>query len=248
MTHRPKLSVLIPAYNERDGLARGVALVQAQLAALGVEAEIIIVDDGSTDGTAGIADRLAVDHAGVRALHHAANGGIGAAFRTGVANARGEWLILIPADVALEPSDLHKYLDAAQEADIVVGNRSDIRDYSRFRRVVHYVNIHLLRALFRMPLHQFQYISLYRLNTLCQMDIEFTASAFFLAAVLIKARALGARLVEVDIRYLPRATGRATGARAKLVAATVYDMLCFWWRWVRLGPLAASRRREPAPR
>jgi glycosyltransferase involved in cell wall biosynthesis len=245
MTSRPRLTVLIPAFNEAAGLAHCVELVHRHLAELEAGAEILIVDDGSRDETAAIAERLAAAYAGLRLVRHAVNGGIGRAFTTGVAEAQGEWLILIPADLGLQPSELSRYLDAARRADIVVGNRSDMSDYSFFRRLVHYANITLIRVLFGMLLRQFQYISLYRLALLRQLDIEFTGSAFMLAEILIKARALGACLVEVPIRYLPRASGRATGARGKLIVATLRDRFTFWWRWVRLGPVAAARRRSP---
>jgi glycosyltransferase involved in cell wall biosynthesis len=246
MSARPALSVLIPAYNERAGLAQSVEAVKARLGALNVDWEILIVDDGSRDGTGQIADALAVDVPHLRALHHAKNQGIGAAFKTGVAQARGEWLILIPADLALDPEELRKYLDAARSVDVVVGNRSDISDYSSFRRLVHNANIRLIQVLFQMPLHQYQYISMYRLATLNEMDIEYTGSAFFLAEILIKARALGARLAEVDIRYLPRRTGQATGARWRQIVITLRDIGRFWWRWAWLGPVTASRRRAYA--
>ena len=246
MSGRLALTVLIPAYNERAGLALCVDAVRVKLAALGVEAEILIVDDGSIDGTGLIADVLAADDPRLRALHHPNNRCIGAAFTTGVANARGEWLIFIPADLALDPAELHKYLDAARAADIVVGKRSDINDYSGFRRLVHYANLRMIQVLFQMPLHQFQYISLYRLATLYGIEIEYSRSAFFLAEILIKARALGARLVEVEIAYLPRTTGQATGARWRQIAGTLQDMGHFWLRWVWLGPAAASRRRAQA--
>ena len=240
---RPTLTILIPAYNEQAGLAQSVEVLNGRLAALKVDAEILIVDDGSRDGTPEIADGLARDQAQVRVVHHPMNQGIGRAFQTGVANAHGDWLILIPADLALEPDEFHKYLDASHQADIVVGNRSDVSDYSVFRRLVHYTNIWLIRLLFQMPVHQFQYISLYRMEVLRAFDIEYVDGAFFLAEILIKARALGAQLVEVPIRYSPRRTGRATGARWPQVVRTVSDMLRFWWRWVRLGPASAARYR-----
>jgi glycosyltransferase involved in cell wall biosynthesis len=247
MTSRPRLTVLVPAYNESAGLAYCVAAVQARLAALATPAELLIVDDASRDNTAAVAAALAQANPEVRLIRHAVNGGIGATFTTAVANARGEWLILIPADLAMDLDDLHKYLDAAQTADIVVGNRSDIRDYSLVRVLVHYANITLNRVLFQMPLRQFQYISLYRLATLRQIEIEYAGSAFFLAEVLIKAQALGAHLSEVSVRYVPRTTGRATGAKLVLVVTTIRDMFRFWLRWVRLGPVAASRRRAAFP-
>lgn len=242
---QPFLSVLMPAYNEEAGLTRSVDLVLSKLDDLGIAAEILIVDDGSSDRTGAIADELAARHERVRAFHHPVNRGIGAGFVTGVAQARGEWAILIPADLALDLDELHKYLDAAPGADIVVGIRSDRSDYTLFRRLVSWTNIHLIQALFGMRQRQFNYISMYRLDVLREMEIEYWRSAFFFAEILIKAQALGWRLVEVEIRYLPRASGRATGARLGLIARTGVDMFCFWLRWVRQRPVVAARHGEP---
>lgn len=234
------LTVFIPAYNEQANLRRCVEVVSARLRALGVDAELLIVDDGSTDGTRQLAERLASELPQVRWIAHSRNCGIGAAFVTAISQARGEWLILIPADLALHPDELSRYIEAAPEADIVVGLRSDRSDYTLLRRLVSYTNIFLIRSLFRMPLRQYQYISMYRLEVLRSMEIECWRSAFFLAEVLIKARDMGRRLVEVEIRYAPRLTGRPSGARLRLVCLTIWEMALFWLRWT-------SRRSSDPP-
>ncbi len=237
---RPFLSVLIPAYNEEAGLTDCVERVLTKLDELDIEAEVLIVNDGSRDRTGEIANELAAKHRQVRALHHRINQGIGAGFVTGVAHARGEWLILIPADLALDLDELYKYLNAAREADIVVGIRSDRSDYTPFRRLVSWTNIRLIQTLFGMKQRQFNYISMYRLDALREIEIQHWRSAFFFAEVLIKAQALGRRLVEVEIRYVPRTSGRATGAKPGLIARTVWDMWRFWlrWRWRKAGTTA----------
>jgi len=244
------LTVLIPAYNEAAGLERCVRLVAAQLAELQVRAEILIVDDASRDGTGRIADALAAEASGpaapavdVRVVHHPRNRGLGGGFVTAVAEARGEWLILIPADLAMDLADLRRYLETARDADVVVGVCDVHSDYSPFRLLVHRANIALVQTLFGMRERQFQYISLYRVAALRSMTIDYWRSAFFHAEVLIKARALGYRLVEVDVRYAPRLSGRSTGAHAGLIARTLRDMFHFWLRWITRGPLAVSRRR-----
>jgi len=227
----PDVTVFIPAYNEAGNLTHCVEVVLAKLDELGVDAEILIVDDHSQDGTSQLADELAREYERVRCTHHERNLGIGGTFRTALGQARGEWMILIPADLALQPSELERYFEAAQHADIVVGLRSDRSDYTWARRLVSWTNIHLIRALFGMKLRQFQYISMYRLDTLRQIDIEYWHSAFFLAEILIKGRDLGYRLVEVEIRYAPRLSGKPTGAKVKLVFLTVADIFRFWIRW-----------------
>jgi glycosyltransferase involved in cell wall biosynthesis len=230
---KPFLTVFVPAYNEAGNLPGCVEAVLAQMDALGVEVEILIVDDASRDETGALADQLAAQEGRVRAVHHPTNLGIGGAFMTAVQQAYGEWLILIPADLAIEPSELPRYLLAAPQADVVVGLRSDLSDYNLARKLVHEANIFLVRHLFQMPLRQFQYISMYRMDVLRSLTIEYWRSAFFLAEILIKARALGCRLVEVEVLYAPRITGRATGAKLKLVFLTLWDLFRFWVRWVR---------------
>jgi glycosyltransferase involved in cell wall biosynthesis len=224
------LTFLVPAYNEAAGLAETINSLLAQAQTLGIAAEILIVNDASADGTGAVAEGLAARHSAVRVVHHPQNRGIGGGFMTGAREARGEWLMLIPADLALDPAEIRAYLAAAPAADIVVGNRSDMRDYAPFRLLVHYANITLIRWLFRVPLHQFQYICLYRLSLLRALEIEYWHSAFFHAEILIKAHRRGARLVEVPIRYVPRTSGRATGASWRAIRNTLRDMFTFWWR------------------
>ena len=237
----PQLSVVMPAYNEEAGLARNVVLLAARLAQLGVIFEILIVDDASMDRTGAIADGLAAADRRVRAFHHPANRGIGGGFVSGVAAATGEWLILIPADLALDLAELGKYLEAARDADVIVGVRSDRSDYSGYRLLVSWLNIRLIQILFGMRERQFNYISMYRLAVLRRMRIEYWRSAFFHAETIIKAKALGYRLAEVEISYVPRTSGQPTGARPKLLIRTVRDMLRFWIRWELRGPVAGVR-------
>jgi dolichol-phosphate mannosyltransferase len=239
----PFLTVFIPAYNEEQNLLSCVDVVLEKMDEFKVDVEILIVDDGSEDASGAIAEQLASKHQVVRVIHHQQNMGIGAAFVTAAKNAAGEWLILIPADLALEPHELRHYLDAAPKADVVVGLRSDRSDYTLARHIVSQTNIFLVRFLFGMQEHQFQYISMYRMEVLREIEIEYWHSAFFLAEILVKAKALGKKLVEVDIKYSPRVSGNATGAKLKLVALTVRDLFYFWFRWLRLGPVRASQRK-----
>jgi glycosyltransferase involved in cell wall biosynthesis len=229
------LSVFIPAYNEQDNLEACVSTLIPTLEKNGVPFEILIVNDASLDQTGEVAERIARQDARVRVVHHTQNLGIGGGFCTAVEKAQGDWLLLIPADLALDPADIHLYIEAAMEADVVVGLRSNRDDYSFFRKLVSWVNIQLIRLLFGMKLRQFQFISLYRLAVLRQMKIKYWHSAFFLAEVLIKAKALGKHLVEVKIRYLPRQAGRASGVRGGIILYTIWDMLHFWLRWIRVG-------------
>lgn len=223
----PYLTVFVPAYNEQANLEANVQAIWSKLTELGVDGEILIVDDGSDDGTPEIADCLNRENPSVRVVHHSQNLGVGRAFRSAVSEARGEWLILIPADLAMDLNELTTYLNHSNEADVVVGLRSDRSDYTFLRKIVSLTNILAVRLLFGMKLRQFQYISMYRLALLRQMEIQYWMSAFFLAEILIKARDLGKRLVEVEICYAPRVSGKASGAKMKLILKTMVDMIAY---------------------
>lgn len=118
------LSIVIPAYNEEDGIAQIVERVLGTSPKLdedGVDLELIVVDDGSRDRTAEIAAR----YAGVRLVRHRSNHGYGAALKTGFAQARGDWLGFLDADGTYPPEHFPALIGAAraQGADLVIGSR-----------------------------------------------------------------------------------------------------------------------------
>ncbi len=228
----PFLTVFTPAYNEEGNLLHCIETILGKMDELGISSEILIVDDGSTDRTFHIASSIAKENSRVQVIRQAKNQGIGKAFVRAIQHARGQWFIFIPADLPLHPSEVSRFIEAASSADIIVGLRSDRSDYNLLRKVISYSNIFLIRLLFGMKLSQFQYISMYRTDSLRGMKITRTNSAFFLAEILIRARDQGDRLVEVPIQYAPRVSGKPTGAKFLLVIQTVFDLFVFWVGWL----------------
>jgi glycosyltransferase involved in cell wall biosynthesis len=112
------VSVIIPAYNEADHVAAGIEEVRATLAATGWEWEIVVVDDGSVDGTA---ERAAAT--GVRVVQHPKNRGYGAALQTGVSVARHGWILITDADGTYPAESIPALLERGADNDMVVGAR-----------------------------------------------------------------------------------------------------------------------------
>lgn len=231
MSKQPYLTVLIPAYNEQEGIAATIKSVSDQLTKLSIDYEILVIDDGSRDQTPMVVEQLASANQRIRLERHPHNLGIGAGIKTGIKTAKGKFMIFIPADLAMNPEQIHRYIEACARADIVLGNRSDRRDYTLFRKFVSVSNIFLLRHLFGLKQHQFSYVNLYRTSILRQIRVE-SQGVFISHELIIKARDLGARIEEVRIDYLPRQTGRATGARLSRVVQATWETWVFWINWV----------------
>ncbi|MBG6068007.1 glycosyltransferase family 2 protein [Micromonospora ureilytica] len=117
-----QLSILMPVYNEAERVAE--ALKQALAVRYPCEIEIVVVDDGSTDETPGILARM--DDARLRVVTHPRNAGKGAAIRTAVDSARGEYMVILDADLEYDPQDIPKLLAPVLEghATVVYGNRT----------------------------------------------------------------------------------------------------------------------------
>lgn len=118
-----KLSIVIPVYNEVATIAELVARVRA--VDVGLEKEILLVDDGSSDGTRDVLQKLGADQAELKVLFHEVNKGKGAALRTGFAAATGDILLIQDADLEYDPRQYPQLLQPILDghADVVYGSR-----------------------------------------------------------------------------------------------------------------------------
>lgn len=134
----PRLSIVIPAYNEEARLPPTLARVVAWIRAQDFACEVVVVDDGSADRTADAA-RAALADVAHRVLVHARNRGKGAGLRTGMCDARGEYVLMTDADLSTPIEEAARFLDAhAAGAAVVIGTRKThgaklLRRQSRLR-------------------------------------------------------------------------------------------------------------------
>ena len=127
------LSILIPVYNERTVVERSLSLVLAAPLPENMDRELVIVDDCSTDGTSDILKRLAESEPRIRLHRHAVNQGKGAAVRTAIENAQGDFCLVQDADLEYDPSEYVKLMRPLLDgrADAVFGSRYLVGEQSR---------------------------------------------------------------------------------------------------------------------
>jgi glycosyltransferase involved in cell wall biosynthesis len=230
------LSVIVPAYNEAGNLESLVRYVECEVARLVSDHEIIVVDDGSRDGTGALADRLALEEENVRVVHHPFNIGFGGAQKSGFAAARKRWVAVVPADHQFDARDLRLLWERRAGADLVGSRRVDRQDPLP-RRLVSALYNTSMRARFALPLHDINWVKLWRRELLDRIAIESRGFGVD-AEIVAKARWLGYRVVEVDVPHHPRTWGTPTGIRLRTLLSTGRELL-------RLGPM---RRRMLAER
>jgi glycosyltransferase involved in cell wall biosynthesis len=115
------LSIIIPAYNEAASIEPLLDRLRLQLGDTPGRHEILVICDGSDDGTASVVEQAADDH--VRLIRHPYNMGNGAAVKTGIRQARGSLLLFMDADGQHDPADIPRFVEASREYDMVVGAR-----------------------------------------------------------------------------------------------------------------------------
>ena len=220
------LTIAIPAYDEVANLGPAVdeARAAAALVAPG-DAEILVVDDGSRDGTAAVADALASTFPDVRVVRHETNQGFSGAMTTCFREARGDWIFLAPADGQTPMTALVRFFERTGDSDIVVGVRASAR--RELKRRVLSRGFHLIaRSLFSLPEREFSSAFLFRRSLLAAMRFRSRPrSAALLPEILFRARRRGARIFVREIEQRPRWSGRAKGGQLSVALLTLMELL-----------------------
>ncbi len=210
------ISAVLPAFNEDANLERAVGRLGQALAAFAGEFEIIVVDDGSRDGSAALLEGLQGRTPSLVVVRHDRNFGYGAALRSGFGRARFPWVFFMDADNQFDPSEIELLLDRRAEADMVIGYRSVRRD-PWSRRLNAWAFFTLVRVLFGYLARDVNCaFKLIRHELLDDLSLR-SAGALINTELLALARQRGARIIEVPVHHFPRTAGTQTGARPAVV-------------------------------
>lgn len=228
---RPRLSLIIPAFNEEALLADTVQQLHNVLGQLQHPSEIIIVNDGSRDRTGSIADTLSASLDYVRTLHQT-NQGIGGAFRAGASLATGDYLMLWPADMRPEAPDLTPYLSALGQADAIIGCRRQRVGYNPVMLINAWLYPKIVSVLFGLHLRDVNWIHAYRRALFLKLHLT-QRGIPMLAETLVRLRDARARFIEIEVDMRLRTAGRPSAARLGVMLRTLNGLFSFWLTWSR---------------
>ncbi len=223
----PEVSVLVPAKDEAENLPEFVRLAREALLPLPYACELVIVNDGSHDGTARVLDELAAKHPFVRVVTHRAQRGIADALKSGADAARGRVLVFYPADLQYLPADIPGLVAPILEgqADVVTGAKQG--NYEK--RFVSEVYNTLCRWLFGVRVTDLNSVKAYRREV---MDALPTRPDWHRFMVVIAA-AQGFRLAERPVPLHPRRAGKTKFGLGRIPVG-VLDLLSVWFQ-LRFG-------------
>jgi len=226
----PEISVIVPAYDEAENVPVLVAETRAALEACGRPWELVLVDDGSTDGTTERIRAAAAAEPRIRPVLLAANGGQSAALAAGFARARGRILVTLDADLQNDPADLPRVLAALENADVVSGVRARRRD-SALRLVSSRIANGFRRAVLGDPVTDIGCsFKAYRREALEGLPLFVGVHRFLPALCVFR----GARLAEVEVSHRPRRHGRSKYGVGNRLWRGLHDLLGVRWLKSRL--------------
>jgi len=213
-----ELSIVLPAYNEESAVAGAIETYLQALEPCGASFEIVVIDDGSTDGTFAAAERAAEGHPAVRVLRNERNVGQVATILRGLEVSRGEFVMHNGVDLPFDPGDTCKVLARLRDgADVVVVERADRRAYGAVRKLVSWANVRLVRTLFGSPFIDHNFVQAYRRRVLRSIAIESRGVSTVTTELILKSLAAGFRVESLTEQYHARGTGHSSVTVAKIV-------------------------------
>lgn len=222
------VSVVVMTYNERETLGGTVAEISEVLREIPGHHEVIVINDGSTNGSAQIADRLAATSPEVRVIHHPVNAGLGGVYRTGFSQARGRFLTFFPADGQFPASIIPDFFGTIAGADFVLGYLADRRG-PVFGRLLSATERVLYRGLFgRLP--RFQGIFMCRTSVIRAIPLRSAGRGWAIVMELMLRADRGQyRLVNRPTPIRPRTAGHSKVRDVRTIAANTRQMIALRW-------------------
>lgn len=222
---RPDLSVIVPVFNEEENVGILVDSLADVMAGMKRSYEVLLIDDGSTDGSLEAMREGKRRMPGTRILRHGSNRGLSAALATGFTNARGDIVITLDADLQNDPRDIPLLLSHLDGADAVVGWRAERMD-PFVKRISSRIANWIRNRVVRDGIHDTGCtLKVFRRGYTDRLKLYDGLHRFLPALLQME----GAKVVEVKVRHHPRRYGTAKYHLTNRLAGPFFDLLAVRW-------------------
>ena len=210
------ISVFFPCYNEQENVGRTVEKALEVMQKLNADFEVIIVDDGSSDGTGQIADEIAGRDGRVKVVHHEGNLGYGAALQSGFKAATKELIFYTDGDGQFDINEMPPLLALMEQYDIVSCYRLNRQD-SIIRKINGWCWTKLVCLMFGLKIRDIDCaFKLYKRRIFDKLELSSTG-ALIDAEILARAARKGYRITQKGVHHYPRTAGAQSGANIRVV-------------------------------
>jgi glycosyltransferase involved in cell wall biosynthesis len=216
------ISAFIPCFNEIGNLETMVQELLAVLSNLTAQYELIIINDGSRDGTGDLADTLAKSNEHLKVIHHPKNLGYGYTLRSGFAAARYDWTFFTDADRQFNVAELNRFIPFTKTYQVIIGYRKTRAEGGM--RTLNARLYHLfIDLLFRVHVKDIDCaFKLIRSDLIKQ--ITFTSTGALISAELLyKLKKKHLQFKQLPVNHYPRRFGKSTGANPKVILKAGYE-------------------------
>ena len=216
-------ALVVPAFNEAPNIPHLIPELRAAFDEFGLTGEVILVDDGSTDGTAALAEAEGAGWDRLRVLRHRVNQGKTEALLTAAAATGRRYLVLFDADLQHLPAEIPRFLDKLAEGwDIVTGRKVGQYD----KRAVSSIYNALSRRIFDVPVSDLNSMKAFRADVLRAVRLRHDWHRFFV----VLAHRKGFSATEIDIELHPRRAGEPKYSGKSRIVGGVLDLLAVWFQ------------------
>lgn len=229
-----ELSIFFPCYNEEKNIGNTVTKAVKVLNKIADKWEIIIINDGSKDNTATVALEIKKRfHPNIKIITHNPNRGYGAAFKSGLYNAKYKWIAFTDSDGQFDFSEIENFIKTQKstKSDLVIG-------YYLGRKVSPLVVLSskvwelIIYILFGLHVTDidcgFKFISKKVVDTIPKLEAE--RGAFISSEFLIKSKKAGFKIKEIGVHHFARTEGQATGRQLKVIIKSFTDLFSLWYK------------------